>query len=301
MSKNHKKLERLLLFYEVAQYLSFSKAAEHLDISRSYLSQQIRSLEQDLHTQLLIRTTRSVRLTTEGHKVFLQAQAMHHNLLDLERELEHSGEDVAGILRITAPAAFAESFLVEVCNGFNQRYPEVSFEIDVGHHLEDLHERNFDLAIRVTEQPPQNMVARTLMPYCHWVCASPAYLAEQFVPTQPSDLSQLQCLAFPTWRTWTFKQANKVQEFEAQGRFAVNDNNILIKAALNAQGVIRVPEHLVWEHVQAGRLQRLLADFQVEPRQVWMLYPPKIEHSSRLQQFMAYLQDHISSLLTKSR
>lgn len=296
MSKSHKKLERLLLFYEVAQQLSFSKAAEQLAISRSYLSQQIRSLEQDLHTQLLIRTTRTVRLTTEGHKVFLQAQIMHHNLLDLERDLEHSGEDVAGILRVTAPAAFADSFLVQLCQGFSQRYPEVSFEIDVGHHLEDLHERNFDLAIRVTAQPPQNMVARQLTHYSHWVCASPQYLAAHFVPQQPSELAELQCLAFPNWRAWTFNRAGKSEVIEAQGQFAVNDNNILIKAALNHQGVIRVPEHLLWEHVKAGRLQRVLSLYQVEPRQVWMLYPPKIEHSSRLQHFVAYLQEQISQL-----
>ncbi|WP_040306961.1 MULTISPECIES: LysR family transcriptional regulator [Agarivorans] len=296
MSKNHKKLERLLLFYEVAQHLSFSKAAEHLAISRSYLSQQIRSLEQDLQTQLLIRTTRKVRLTTEGHKVFVQAQAMHHGLLDLERELEHSGDKVAGILRLTAPAAFADSFLADVCYQFSQRYSEVSFEIDVGHHLEDLHERNFDLAIRVTTKPPENMVARKLMPYCHWVVASPEYLSANGQPTQPSDLANLQCLAFPSWRNWQFVKAGKVEEIEAKGQFAVNDNNILIKAALNHQGVTRVPEHLLWQLVREGRLQRVLSDYQVEQRQVWMLYPPKIEHSSRLQHFVAFLQQYLSQV-----
>ncbi len=214
----------------------------------------------------------------------------------LERELEHSGDKVAGILRLTAPSAFADSFLADVCYQFSQRYSEVSFEIDVGHHLEDLHERNFDLAIRVTTKPPENMVARKLMPYCHWVVASPEYLSANGQPTQPSDLANLQCLAFPSWRNWQFVKAGKVEEIEAKGQFAVNDNNILIKAALNHQGVTRVPEHLLWQLVREGRLQRVLSDYQVEQRQVWMLYPPKIEHSSRLQHFVAFLQQYLSQV-----
>lgn len=297
MSKNHKKLERLLLFYEVAQQLSFSKAAQSLEISRSYLSQQIRSLEKDLHTQLLIRTTRTVRLTTEGQKVLAQTQRMHQGLVDLERDLEHSGEDVAGILRITAPEAFTQSLLLPLCREFNATYPEVNFEINVSSYLEDLHERNFDLAIRVTEKPPENMVARKLMHYCHWVVASPRYLVKQQYPQQPVDLAQLQCLAFPTWRDWHFQKNHQTETVVAQGYFAANDNNTLIKAALDAQGVIRVPEYLLWDHVNKGHLQRILTEYQIEPRQIWMFYPPKIEHSSRLQHFIGFLQQRIHQII----
>lgn len=293
MSKHHKKLERMLLFYEVAQQLSFSKAAEQLGISRSYLSQQIRSLERDLSSQLLVRTTRKVRLTTEGQKVLLQAQAMHSGLVELERELQHSDQDVAGVLRITAPTVFAQTILVNACQQFKQRYPEVNFEIEVGHQLEDLNQRNFDLAIRVTEHPPQNMIARKLMPYSHWVVASPEYLAANSVPQRPSDLTELECLAFPEWRDWQFQRYGQTEVIEAQGWLSVADNNILRAAALNGQGVIRIPEHLLWDDVKEGRLQRLLSDYQIEPRQVWMLYPPKIGHSTRLQLFVEFLQEYV--------
>jgi DNA-binding transcriptional LysR family regulator len=293
MNKSHKKLERLLLFYEVAQHLSFSKAADKLGISRSYLSQQVRQLEQDFNTQLLIRTTRSVRLTREGSRVQQQAKTMHHGLLDLERDLEHSYEDVAGVLRLTAPVAFADAILYDVCSLFNQQYPEIRFDIEVGHHLEDLHERNFDLAIRVTENPPQNMVARHLMSYCHWVVASPDYWLKHSLPQHPNELKELNCMAFPNWRGWRFQKEGQELVIEANGRFAVNENSILLKAALAGDGVIRVPEHLLWEHVNQGRLQRALTDYQVEKRQVWMIYPPKIEHSTRLLTFVSFLREQM--------
>ncbi|MDB1125357.1 LysR family transcriptional regulator [Vibrio algarum] len=283
----------MLLFFEVAQQLSFSKAAEQLDISRSYLSQQIRQLEQDFNTQLLVRTTRKVRLTTEGQQVLLQAQAIRHGLLGLERDLKHSDKDVTGVLRITAPSSFADTFLVDACSEFNRSYPEVSFEIEIGHKLENLHERNFVLAIRVTDTPPQNMVARKLMSYCHWVVASPEYLSCHALPLHPDDLSALDCLVFPNWRNWHFLKDGQSHQIETQGRFACSDNSMLVKAAIQHQGVVRVPEHLLWAHVKFGRLQRLLSDYQLEPRQVWMLYPPKIDHSSRLQVFVAYLQHFI--------
>jgi DNA-binding transcriptional LysR family regulator len=137
------------------------------------------------------------------------------------------------------------------------------------------------------------MIARKLTSYCHWVVASPDYLSRHFEPQLPSELNQLDCLAFPNWRDWRFLKNGQCYDFKAQGRFAVSDNNMLVKAAIQHQGVIRVPEHLLWPHVEAGHLKRLLCDYQLEPRQVWMLYPPKIDHSSRLQVFVTFLQDFI--------
>ena len=61
--RHHKQVERLMLFAQVAETLSFTRAAKALGVSRAHLSEQVRRLEQDIGAPLLIRTTRAVRLT----------------------------------------------------------------------------------------------------------------------------------------------------------------------------------------------------------------------------------------------
>lgn len=296
MAKSHKRIERLLLFSKVAEQLSFSKAAEELDISRSYLSQQINQLESELKTQLLIRSTRKVRLTTEGQKVLRQMLDINRTLLDIERDLHHNDESVSGLLRITAPAFFGSAYLMQICQSFRQQYPQVEFEIDVGNQLEDLAKRNYDLAIRVTELPPDNMIAKQLTCYEHWICASPEYLAKAGKPQQPEDLLHHQCLSHPTWRNWVLhrmvKGVDEVAEIDTQGGFAINDYGVLVEACLAGLGLVRAPQHLLQEHVACGQLERLFVNYQIEARHVWLVYPQRIEQSKRMRLFIAHLLAH---------
>ena len=82
---HHKTLERLFMFAEVARSLSFSKAAKALGISKGHLSAQVKVLEQELDVPLLLRTTRTVRLTLEGEKVLATSQRIKLMTGELER------------------------------------------------------------------------------------------------------------------------------------------------------------------------------------------------------------------------
>lgn len=90
----HKRIERLILFVELAQQLNFTKAAEKLGISKSYLSEQIKRLENDLQCPLLVRTTRSVRLTQEGERALQQGLTIRSQVLQLERSVSEQHDIV---------------------------------------------------------------------------------------------------------------------------------------------------------------------------------------------------------------
>ncbi|MHC9035909.1 LysR family transcriptional regulator, partial [Cobetia marina] len=90
--QHHKQVERLMLFAQVAESLSFTQAARVLGISRAHLSEQVRRLEHDIGAPLLIRTTRAVRLTEEGERIRQRMQGVRSELLALERDLEHDLE-----------------------------------------------------------------------------------------------------------------------------------------------------------------------------------------------------------------
>lgn len=289
MHKMHKRFERYALFGEVAKLLSFSKAAENLGISRSYLSSQINQLEQELNTSLLIRSTRTVRLTSAGEKILAKMSTINDSIVQLEKELEHTKSEVNGQLRITAPTIFCHRFLMDICRDFQKIYPEIEFDIDVGYNRVDLAKSSFDLAIRATNTPPENMIAKKLMPYQHICCASPDYLSQHGTPAHPNDLTQHNCLSDPNLMTWQFFDGDKSIQVETQGNLLVSDNFLLLQAAQQAQGIIKMPCYLVAPALDKGELVRVLDSYFIAQSHIYLIYPPQLRQSTKLSTFTDFM------------
>ncbi|WCP67720.1 LysR family transcriptional regulator [Vibrio tubiashii] len=290
MQKMHKRFERYALFSEVAKQLSFSKAADNLGISRSYLSSQINQLEQELETSLLIRSTRNVRLTAAGEKILAKMQFINTSILELEKELDHTKSDVSGLLRITAPTIFSHRFLIDICHQFQQQYPEIEFDLDVGYNREDLTKSHFDLAIRATNNPPDNMVAKKLIPYQHICCAAPEYLEKHGEPTHPDELVNHNCLSDPNLCRWQFVDGTKTIEVETDGNMLLNDNLLLLTAAQQGIGIIKMPSYLVQPSLDSGQLVQLLPNYFIARSNIYLIYPPQLRSSNKLAAFIDFTQ-----------
>lgn len=284
MSREHKKFERLFLFSEVAKSLSFTEAAESLGISRGYLSEQIRQLEKDFNQALLIRTTRSVKLTPQGEMILASMSQVKSALVDLDRQIRHDHHTLEGVLRITAPSQFTKRYLLPICQEFRQQYPNIEFLIDCSYTLLDLAQNDFDLAFRATTSPPQNMVAKKLFDYGQVYCASPNYLAKYGIPTQRDMLKKHLCLTASDKTVWTLNQ----ETFTPKASLSVNDNHMLKDLALHNQGIIMVPEYLVDKEIAQGTLVRLFEHSNTPQSSCYMVHPQLIHQSVKLNTFMQF-------------
>ncbi|MEH6711648.1 MAG: LysR substrate-binding domain-containing protein [Paraglaciecola polaris] len=288
MSREHKKFERLILFSEVAKQLSFTRAAQTLAISRGYLSEQIRKLEQDLGKYLFIRSTRNVTLTEEGTQLLAGMNQIKSSILELEREVRHDNDALEGTLRLTAPSQFAQRFVLDICNKFQKIYPAIKVSVDCSYTPYDLAQNDFDLAFRATQSPPQNMVAKKLFDYRHVCCASPRYLAENGMPESVPDLAKHVCLS----RTLTAMWQISGHKVEVKGPIAVNDNLILKHHALDDKGLILVPEYLVDREITTGKLIPVLAETQRADFAIYLIHPQLIHQSARLKTFIQFTKQY---------
>lgn len=292
MLKEHKKLERLMLFSEVAEHLSFTVAAERLGISRGHLSAQIRRLEKDMGMVLLIRSTRSVKLTAEGKKVLSGMNRIRHDLLALERSAESQAKDIEGQIKITAPAVFSQRFLFEIFDLFKLQHPKIQFSLDCSYTRFDLNKSNFDLAFRSTHQPPQNMVAKHILSYQLCCCASPEYIAKNGQPQSPKALETHQCLRGNDQPTWEFNSST----VNVSGWLEVNDNQMLKSLALQGKGIIRVPSYLVDNELSKGKLIQVLHKEMPKESQIYMINPLLIHQPKRLSTFIEFTRKHFTQL-----
>ncbi|MFM2587573.1 LysR family transcriptional regulator [Vibrio sp. TBV020] len=282
-----KRVEKLMLFNEVAFHLSFSKAADQLGVSKSYLSSKIKSLELELQTPLIVRTTRSVRLTPEGAQIYAQTQRIKNQVTELDRLLNLQASDVTGVLRLTAPKMFAESVLYKLCAEFKRNYPEVRFEINSSYEVLSITDTEVDFAFRATRNPPENIIASHLFDYEHCLVASPEYLSRYEPLTQVEQLSQHECLATLHQKEWPLASTT----VEAQGWLHSNQNELLKSAAINHMGIIRIASYFVKDELTRGELVQVLPDeTRKESGSIYLLYPQLVFPSAKAQAFIQFVK-----------
>jgi len=292
MKNEHKKLERLLLFSEVAQSLSFTVAAGKLGISRGHLSAQIKKLESDMGVPLFIRSTRSVRLTTIGERMMSGMDKIRLAMIELERNAEQEGQTIEGMIKITAPTLFTNRYLLDITAKFKHLHPGVSFAIDCSYTNYDLNRNDFDLAFRSTKTPPLNMIAKALISYCHITCASSEYFVKNGKPRTPHELSSHQCIRGQDDNTWSFNDS----EVPANGWLQINDNLMLKQLALSGEGIIKIPSYFVDREIEAGLLEPVFEISSVSKNQIQIIYPQLFQQSKRLETFIKFTIEHFRHL-----
>lgn len=290
MYKEHKKLERLFLFSKVASCLSFTEAAKELAISKGYLSSQIKQLEADLRTPLLVRTTRTVRLTRAGQQVVKDFKQVHYSMLAIERNLASEQQAIEGQIRVTAPKQFAESVLFDLCLEFTQHYPKIKIDIDSSYTRYDLTENNFDLAFRATNKPPENMIAKKLFDYGYVCCASPEYIKKYGYMVDESELSNHQCLTSVHETTW---QVNG-RDIPVEGPLAINDNFVLREQAIRGAGIVRLPEYFVNKAIANSQLEILFRSEMIVEQSIYILQPQLLYPPQKVIEFIEFIKDALN-------
>lgn len=265
----------------LAEQGSFTRAAERLDVSKAAMSQKIKELEQIAGVLLVQRTTRSVRLTSAGEKLVEELREPFARIEQSFFSVRDTAGPVRGLVRITAPVAFARQQLVPIIGEFLRDYPQVRLQLDVTDRIVSLSSEGFDLAIRHSDTLPETHVALPLCDTQTVLVASPAYLNKQGIPNTPQDLVQHNCLYYPRgvesprWRFATAADGEEVQ-VRIQGSFATNNSESIRDAALQGLGIAMLPDFSAREALAAGSLQQVLSEWQpVEAfaARLWIVRP----------------------------
>ncbi|WP_421665103.1 LysR family transcriptional regulator [Pantoea agglomerans] len=265
----------------LAEQGSFTRAAERLDVSKAAMSQKIKELEEMAGVLLVQRTTRSMRLTSAGEKLVEELREPFARIEQSFFSVRDTAGPVRGLVRITAPVAFARQQLVPIIGEFLRDYPQVRLQLDVTDRIVSLSSEGFDLAIRHSDTLPETHVALPLCDTRTLLVASPAYLNEQGIPQSPQDLAQHNCLYYPRgvesprWRFTTTADNEQVQ-IRIQGSFATNNSESIRDAALQGLGIAMLPDFSAREALAAGSLQQVLPAWQpVEAfaARLWIVRP----------------------------
>jgi len=254
----------------LAQQGSFTAAAARLGVSKAAMSQRMAELERAARVPLVQRTTRSVRLTEAGQRLVDDTRASFEQIAQSFSEVRDLADVPRGLLRVTAPVAFARQQLVPLLADFLKDYPEVRLELDMSDRLSTLANEGFDLAIRHTARPPDTHVAWSLCRTESVLVATRAYLRRRGVPHTPADLQVHNCLHYPRSHdtpAWTFEPRPAQDGAErvtvpVTGAFAANNSEALREAALAGAGIALLPDFSAQDALRQGKLVRVLESWK---------------------------------------
>lgn len=257
-------LNEIPLFVEVAQCLSFSRAAAKLDMPQSSLSRRIRTLEQALGVQLFNRSTRQIKLTEAGRRYLQRAAPLVEEARLLHDELSGRYARPGGVLRLSLPVDFAYEFLAPLLPQFAAQFPEIVLEMDVSPRRVDLVSEPFDVAVRAGMLPDSGLVAHRLLQSPRYLYAAPGYVRAQGAPESPAALAAHRCLPLAGTTVWRLTAFGTAETVAVAGAFVADSPGLLQRLAVAGMGIALLPELGAREAVASGRLQRVLSPWQAE-------------------------------------
>jgi DNA-binding transcriptional LysR family regulator len=288
----------LKAFAAVVERASFARAADHLGLSASALSQTIRQLEGRLGVRLLNRTTRSVAPTAAGSRLYERIAPVIVEMDAAVADAVASTGRTAGTLRINTLGMAAKKIIAPRLGRFHRAHPDVVLDIVIDDGLSDVVAGRFDAGIRVGERLEKDMIAVRLTPDVRMLAvASPGYLALRGEPKTPAELHRHACI---NWRfpgsgriyRWEFEKKKKKLEMAVEGPLISNHQDVVIEGALQGLGILYAYDvDRVVEAIERGRLKRILAHWSITSPGLYLYYSNRRHPQPALRAFIDCLLD----------
>jgi LysR family glycine cleavage system transcriptional activator len=285
-------LNALRAFEAAARHLSMKEAAAELAVTPGAVSQLVRGLEQRLGTTLFRRGNRSLVLTEAGQSYFAPIRHAFRQIGEATRRLQATPH--AGILTVSAPPAFAISWLVPRLGGFRARHADIELNITTTRNLANFGADSIDAAIRhgLGRYPGlrcDRIATIAMIPVC-----SPRFLVllSRERPRRPADLLGLALLHDADRQDWTlWFQAQGVADYSnaASSGISFDDQTLLIRAAASHQGIALVTETLARPELDQGSLVRVLNVAWPQEFSYWLVSPRATADQPKIAAFRAWL------------
>ena len=271
-------------FLAVAREASVRKAAETLNTSRSTVLRRITALEDELGVRLFERMPNGYFATPAGEELRRAAERMEAEADTAERRLAGRDAELSGTIRVSVPGVLATYLLMRDFAAFNQAHPEIRLQIVSTYEMPDLARREVDVAIRISNDPPDDLVGRRILKMARAAYVSADHLPNPAGPAPPRELS---------WIGWSLDPSS-LQWVEESGypnlpvNTIITDPYVTIEAVRAGIGMSILPCFMGdtepgLHRMPPGRLQR--------QSDLWVLTHEDLRNTARIRVFTSFVAD----------
>lgn len=288
----------LAFFAVLASSRSLADGARRLNVSPPAVTQRLNALEARLGVRLIDRSGRRLSLTDEGGLVASHGAAVADTLDALTEALANRRGEVTGHLRIAAPHGFGRLHVAPVLEAFTRAHPMITVSLELADHPGASAIDSCDVVIHIGPPGPANRIVTTLAPNQRVLCASPRYLDAAPPIGSPADLAQHRCLVVrendEDVTLWRFGRGQRnTATVRIHPVMSSNDGAVVRDWALAGQGITVRSEWHVADDLSAGRLRRVLPDWELPAADVVAMLGARSGSSARTQSFVNLMRESL--------
>ncbi len=285
------------LFCKAAELSSFTAAAEALGLTPASVSRSVSRLESRLGVRLFARTTRNIRLTTEGEIYRQQCQQALEQIAEVERLITGTQKVPGGRLRVSVGTPYAHHRLLPLLPEFQTQYPQIEVELSISNRVIDFVDDGFDLAIRLGKPKDSRLIAHKLEEATLGVFAAPDYIQRRGEPETLQDIDNHNCIRFilpSTGKTmpWLFRDDHGHDiDYVTKSAYSVSDDVLgAVNWAVAGGGLFQIYHFIAQSDIYRGRLVEVLKKYNGRTRQFSILYPQNRHLSARVRAFVDFFR-----------
>lgn len=294
-------LQSMQVFARLAELGSFTRTGDAMQIGRPQVTRAIQGLEASLGVRLFQRTTRKVRLTSEGERFYERVKEILGDVAEATSMFGLPGATMRGRLRIDIPTAFSQPGLIECLRDFTTLYPAIELALGVTDRTVDLVAEGVDCVLRIGELPNSSLVARRIGQATMITCAAPRYIQEHGEPKTLDDLSAHRGVTFLSGQNqrplpWQFIDGGSEQTYISRHGITVNESNAYVECGVAGFGILQAPGITLDRHLAEGSLVEVLPTYRPRPRPVSVLYPSKSHLAPQVHAFVEWMREQLPNL-----
>lgn len=281
------------LFRAIASVGSLSGAARQMGTTPMSVSRRLARLEAELGVRLFHRTTRSLSLTPEGEAFLPHAVTLLEARDSALDAVSSGGFGLSGVLKITAPNVIGHSVVVPVVAELIADNPGLRVDLTLSDSTIDIATQGLDVAVRVAEMKPSDLIATRVANNPFTLIASPGYVARFGQPATTEDLVSHPCIKLHAMDSWPFTRGGEMHRVRISGPLSASTVDAVRAACIAGVGIAMLTYWDVHEQIAREELRRVvLADAEPLEVGIWAVFPTRSHMPARVRAFIDALRGH---------
>ena len=280
-------------FLRVIDTGSFTGAARQLRVGQPAVSKIIAQLEDHVGVKLLLRSTQGLKPTEAGENFYEHAKRSMEEADEAVSKARGIGAALTGRLRISGAVTFARLHIVPRLPRFMALHPALDVEVFLNDGNVDLVEAGIDVALRMGDLQDSSLTARRIGQRPRIVVAAPSYFAGRGEPQTPADLMNHEAVIYDQrggGTVWSFTQGASEHSVTIKGRMRSNAAEAVREAVFAGMGLAVASEWMFGRELAAGRVRRVLADWELPPVDLWVVFPSGRNASMKARAFANFIE-----------